>query len=107
VIHHAVDRSSDGPGRVKTGTAKEMAEARLLEQSKAFDELSGAMGAAMKTTPGKSIEAAKAALDKLSGIRVVEGERQDVKSKVKGQMKLFGEDVAPMPVDKKKPKVGK
>lgn len=108
VIHHAVDRSGDGEARPKTGTAKEMAEARLVEQGKAFDELSGAMGVAMKSTPGKSIEAARAALDKLSGVRMVEGERQDVASKAKGQMKLFGEDLAPTPpVAKKKPKAGK
>lgn len=108
VVHSAVNRSGDGEARSKTGTAKEMAEARMVEQGKAFDELSGALGSAMKSTPGKSIEAAKSALDKLSGVRMVEGERQEVASKAKGQMKLFGEDLAPTPpMAAKKPKAGK
>jgi hypothetical protein len=97
VVHKASTRSGVEASRQ---TNKEAAEEQSLAQSKAFEELSGAMGVAMKgVAPGKTLDAAKNALEVLGGVRMVEGEKTSMEPVVpKGaQMKLFGEDLAPTP----------
>jgi hypothetical protein len=97
VIHKAGSRADSEESRQAN---KEAAEAQSLAQSKAFEELSGAMGVAMKgVAPGKSLDAAKNALEVLGGVRMVEGEKTSMEPVVpKGsQMKLFGEELAPTP----------
>lgn len=83
--------------------------AKTMEQSAAFDKLNGVMGIGSKPSAKKTREdAGPGALARLGGVKMVEGERVVVAPVTeplpKGQMKLFGEEQAPIPEDAAPPK---
>lgn len=83
---------------------KEDFAAKTMEQSTAFDKLNSVMGIGSKpSAKGAKDEAAPGALARLGGVKMVEGERVVVAPVTeplpKGQMKLFGEEQAPIPDD--------
>lgn len=88
---------------------KDDVAAKTMEQSAAFDKLNDVMGIGAKPLAKKSpAEAGQGALARLGGVKMVEGERVVVapaeEPLPKGQMKLFGDEQAPIPDDAAPPK---
>lgn len=98
VLVHKAELGAEEPR-----SAKERQEARGAEQGKAFEDLSGKLGTAMKSAqPGQSILAAKSAMKKLGGLMMIDGVRTEIAPK--GQLKLFDEASAPTPPKVVKPR---
>lgn len=112
---HRADEKSVEVQRVGTAKAKEAKEAKEAQEqrdstcSAALKEISEVISAAAKNVKsGKDMQEAIKNLDKLGGVRMVEGEKKKVVAM--GQGSLFDAESAPVPkgvLEKRKRRVGK